>query len=163
MSLIELSAGVLKDLRFAFCQLRRTPGFAAIAAIPLALGIGANAAAFSVVNAVLLRYLPVPNPQRLVILHSTNQPDNSGQTGHDDTSLPEDGFEALRNQGEIFSDLRAFVALASPKVGVRFGNEPEEAVGDEVSGNFFSGLGVGILRARGFSLEDEKSTPSSRF
>ncbi|HST78805.1 MAG TPA: ABC transporter permease [Verrucomicrobiae bacterium] len=148
--------GLLKDLLCAFRQLRRTPGFVVVAVITLALGIGANAAVFSVMNAVLLRYLPVPDPQQLVVLHFTEQPDRSNQTGHDDTSLPENGFEALRQQSGVFSDLMAYVPLGFPKVAVRYGNDPEEAAGDEVSGNFFSGLGVQILRGKGFTIDDEK-------
>ncbi|HWG89107.1 MAG TPA: ABC transporter permease [Candidatus Acidoferrales bacterium] len=148
--------GWMKDARYGLRQLRRTPGFVFVAVITLALGIGANAAVFSVMNAVLLRYLPVPDPQQLVVLHYTEQPDNSGQTGHDDTSLPENGFEALRQQRSIFSDLMAYVPLGFPNVAVRYGSAPEEAAGDEVSGNFFSGLRVQILRGRGFTADDEK-------
>ena len=85
------------------------------------------------------------------MLHYTRQPDNTGQTGYDDTSLPEVAFAALRTQNEVFSDLMAFVPLASPKVAVRFGAEPEEAAADEVSGNFFSGLGVQMARGRAFT------------
>src|SRR6185503_21382280 len=125
MFAIPFLISVLKDLRYAFRQLRRTAGFAAVAVITLALGIGANAAVFSVMNAVLLRYLPVPDPQQLVVLHYTEQPDNSGQTGYDDTSLPENGFEALRQQRSIFSDLMAYAPLGFPKVAVRYGHEPE--------------------------------------
>ena len=157
MSLIEFSTGLLKDLRYGVRQLRSTPGFAFVAVVTLALGIGANAAVFSVMNAVLMRYLPVADPQQLVMLHYTNQPDNSGQTGYDDTSLPENAFEALRTQKDALSDLMAFVPLGVPRVPVRYGNEPEEAAGDEVSGNFFSGLGVQMARGRGFSFEDEKN------
>jgi predicted permease len=157
MSPTGFGTGLLKNTRYGFRQLRRTPGFALVAILTLALGIGANAAVFSVMNAVLLKYLPVANPQELVILHYTHQPDSTGQTGYDDTSLPENGVEALRAQPEVFSDLMAFVPLGFPKIGVRFGSEPEEAAGDEVSGNFFSGLGVPIIRGRGFSPEDEKN------
>ena len=157
MSFTGFATGLLNDIRYGSRQLRRTPGFAFVAILTLALGIGANAAVFSVMNAVLLKYLPVANPQELVILHYTNQPDNTRQSGHDDTSLPENGFEALRAQSQVFSDLMAFVPLGFPKVGVRFGSEPEEAAADEVSGNFFSGLGVPIIRGRGFTPEDEKN------
>jgi len=149
--------GWMKDARYGLRQLRRTPGFVFVAVITLALGIGANAAVFSVMNAVLLRYLPVPDPQQLVVLHYTEQPDNSGQTGHDDTSLPENGFEALRQQRSIFSDLMAYVPLGFPNVAVRYGSAPEEAAGDEVSGNFFSGLRVQILRGRGFTASASSS------
>jgi predicted permease len=156
MVLVQSLAGVAQDLKFAVRQLRRTPAFAVVAILTLALGIGANAAVFSVMNAVMLRYLPVPDPQRLVLLHYTNQPENTGQTGYDDTSLSEPVFASLRQESGVFSDLVAFVPLGIPKIAVRIGDEAEEAAVDEVSGNFFSGLGVRIARGRGFEMEDEK-------
>jgi predicted permease len=155
MMLIQSFTGVAQDLRFAFRQLRRTPGFAVVAVLTLALGIGANAAVFSVMNAVMLRYLPVANPQQLVLLHYSDQPENSSQTGYDDTSLSEPVVASLRKQSNVFSDLVAFVPLGIPKIAVRIGQEAEEAAVDEVSGNFFSGLGVRIARGRGFEMDDE--------
>jgi predicted permease len=155
MSVGEALQGCLRDMRYGLRQLRRMPGFSAVAILTLGLGIGANAAVFSVMNAIVLRYLPVANPQQLVILHYTNQPDRSSQTGYDDTSLPEKAFESLRDQKDVLADLMAFVPLGTPKVEVRFGSEPEEAAADEVSGNFFSGLGVPIFRGRGFTPQDE--------
>src|SRR5215813_1896900 len=111
MALSNSAVALLKDFRYGYRQLRRTPGFAIVAVLTLALGIGANTAVFSVMNAVLLRYLPVPDPQRLVLLHYVNQPDNSSQTGFGDSSLSEPVFEALRKQTAVFSDLMAFVPL----------------------------------------------------
>jgi len=158
MSLSNSLLAVPKDIRYGFRQLKRTPGFAVVAALTLALGIGANTAVFSVMNAVMLRYLPVANPQQLVVLHyGDNQPENTSQTGYDDTSLSEPVFEQLRAQKDVFSDLMAFVPLGEPKIAVRFGDEPEEAAADEVSGNFFSGLGVQMARGRAFTLDDEKN------
>jgi predicted permease len=157
MALVQSLAGIPQDLKFAVRQLRRTPGFALVAVLTLALGIGANAAVFSVMNAVMLRYLPVPNPQQLVLLHYTDQPENSGQTGYDDTSLSEPVFASLRQQKDVFSDLVAFVPLGIPKIAVRIGDEAEEAAVDEVSGNFFSGIGVKLTRGRGFETSDETS------
>jgi predicted permease len=155
VDMVKFLAGIAQDLRFALRQLRRTPGFAIVAILTLALGIGANAAVFSVMNAVMLRYLPVPDPQQLVLLHYTDQPENSSQTGYDDTSLSEPAFTSLRKQSDVFSDLVAFVPLGIPKIAVRIGDDPEEAAVDEVSGNFFSGLGVKIARGRGFEMADE--------
>jgi hypothetical protein len=78
---------MLQDLRFALRQLRRTPGFALVTILTFGLGMGANAAVFSVMNAVVLRFLPVHDPDRLVFLHTSRQPDGASQTGFDDTSL----------------------------------------------------------------------------
>lgn len=156
MSPSDSILALLRDVRYGLRQLRRNPGFALVAVVALALGVGANTAVFSVMNAVLLRLLPVENPQRLVMLRYTEQPEHSSQTGHDETSLPENVFETLRTQDKVFSDLMAFAPLGIPKVPVRFGNDPEEAAADEVSGNFFSGLGVRMARGRAFSMDDEK-------
>ena len=150
-------SSLAKELRVAARQLGKSPLFALVAILTLALGIGANTAVFSVMNAVVLRYLPVPDPQQLVLLHYTEQPSNAGQTGYDDTSLPENAFEALRTQSNVFSDLVAFVPMgeSAGKTSVRYGSDLEEAFGDEVSGNFFSGLGVQLIRGHGLTLEDE--------
>src|ERR1700719_3818255 len=125
---------IFQDLRFALRQLRRTPAFAVVAVLTLALGIGANTAIFSVMNAVLLRALPVSNPDRLGFLHYNDQPDRSGQTGYDDTSLPYEAFDALRNEHQMFSDLMAFVPLAGSKLSLRYGSDLREGQADEVSG-----------------------------
>ena len=147
---------VAQDVRYALRQLRRTPGFAAVAVLTLALGIGANTAVFSVMNAVLLRSLPVSNPQELVYLHTSNFP--GGQTGYGDTSMRMQVYEALRQQTSVFSDLMAWVPLStSAGIAIRYDNEPEEAHGDMVSGNFFTGLGVPAARGRLFTSADEQN------
>ena len=147
-----------QDLRYGVRQLRQMPVFALVAILTLALGIGVNTAVFSVINAIMLRSLPVPDPQRLVMLrYGENQPKGTNQTGHDDTSLSEPVFEQLRQQRDIFSDLVAFVPLSSNRTVVRFGDQPESAGVEMVSGNFFSGLGLRIARGRGFTLDDEKN------
>jgi predicted permease len=143
------------DLNYAWRQLRKSPGFTFVAVLTLALGIGANTAIFSVTNAVLLRYLPVANPQQLVYLLGAHRPGNTSQTGDDDFSFTEYTFEQLRNQHQSFSDIVAFLPLGLPTIPVRYGNEAEEARGDMVSGNFFSALGVNLALGHGFTLEDE--------
>jgi predicted permease len=148
-------ANVLQDLRYAWRQLKKSPGFAFVAALTLALGIGANTAIFSVMNAVVLRYLPVPNPQELVYLLGAHRPGNTSQTGDGDFSFTEYTFEQLRNQHQSFSDIMAFVPLGLPTSAVRYGDQPEEARADMVSGDFFSGLDVKLARGRGFTAQDE--------
>src|SRR5260370_5139681 len=150
-----------QDVRFAARMLRKSPGFTLVAMLTLALGIGGNTAVFSVMNTVLLRYLPLPNPQQLVFLRLPNaQPDGVSSTGDGDRSFSYPVFEALRKEHAVFSDLMAYVPLAVDKVAVRIGEDPEEAEGDMVSGNFFSGLGVSFTRGRGFALEDETAHTS---
>ncbi|MHB8388493.1 MAG: ADOP family duplicated permease [Acidobacteriaceae bacterium] len=146
---------LLRDLRFGLRLIRQNPGFAATVILTLALGMGANTAVFSVMNAVLLRSLPVTDPQRLVYLRTSNSPRGTGTIDSTATfSYPV--YDALRRQGRSLSRVIAYVPLSSFKAAVRYGTEPEEADGDMVSGAFFSGLGVKLARGRGFSEQDEK-------
>jgi predicted permease len=143
------------DLRFALRMLAKNPVFTAVAVITLALGIGANTAIFSAMNAVLLRSLPVKDADRLVWLRFQNQPRETNQTGYGDRSHSEPAFEQLRAQREVFADLVAFVPLSFSKSIVRVGDAPEEAAVGMVSGNFFSGLGVPAALGQTFAPEDE--------
>lgn len=144
-----------QDLRYAIRQLRKTPGFTVFVVLTLALGIGANTAIFSVMNRAMLRFLPVHDPKQLVYLNTTLS--FGAQSGDGDTSLTEYIFEQLRAERRVFSDLVAFAPISNQKVSVRYGKEPEEALVDVVSGNFFTGLGTGARLGRVFGLEDESS------
>ena len=146
---------LLRDLRFGLRALRHSPGFALTAIVTLALGIGANTAVFSVMNAVLLKSLPVADPQQLVYLRTSNAPQGTG-TIDSNMTFSYAVYDALRQQDKAFSALMAYVPLSSSKVAVRYGAQPEEAEGDMVSGNFFSGLGVRLPLGRAFSPDDEK-------
>ncbi|MFZ1944600.1 MAG: ABC transporter permease [Acidobacteriaceae bacterium] len=145
---------LLRDVRFALRSLSHSPGFALTAILTLALGIGANTAVFSVMNAVLLRSLPVHDPSRLVYLRTTNPPKGTGTIDWNQTfSYPV--YDVLRNEKGGLAPIMAYVPLSGSKVAVRYGANPEEAEGDMVSGTFFSGLGVPIPLGRGFSDQDE--------
>jgi len=145
---------LLNDLRYSYRQLRKTPGFTVVCVLTLALGIGANTAVFSVMNAVLLKSLPVADPQRVVNLRTSDPPRRTGTVGWNTTfSYPV--YDALRRQTGAMSAVLAYVPLSTSKVAVRYGAEPEEAEGDMVSGNFFSGLGVQLVRGHGFTEQDE--------
>ena len=146
---------LLQDVTYAWRQLKKSPGFAFVAVLTLALGIGANTAIFSVMNALVLRYLPVPNPQQLFFLHTTGWPSVANQTGEETLSFNKPSFDQLRDEHAALSDLIAYVPLGIGKITVRFGEEPEEATADMVSGNFFSGLGVTPARGRFFAAPDE--------
>src|SRR5215469_17660737 len=137
----------LQEFRYAVRQLYNSPWFTVTVILTLTLGIGANTAVFSVMNATLLKGLPVSNPQELVYLHvPSGQPEGAGNTGDSTTSFSEPVFESLREDHHAFADLIAFVHLAIGKVAVRYGDTPEEVEGDMVSGNFFAGLGVTLAR-----------------
>ncbi len=145
---------LLRDLRFGSRSLRQSPGFAVTAILTLALGVGANTAVFSVMNAVLLRSLPIANPQQVVYLHTSNPPRGTGTIETQDTfSYPV--YDALRRQSAALSDVFAIGSLSADKVNVRIGAQPETAEADMVSGNFFSALGVKLARGRGFTTQEE--------
>ena len=156
------------DIRYALRRLRKSPGFTLTVVLMLALGIGANTAVFSVMNAVLMQLLPVSRPLGLFYVHEAkgqDQPPGVGNTGDSATSFSEAAFEALRQRGDVFEELIAYVPLSfTGSVAVRHGELPEEAEGGEVSGNFFSGLGARLERGRGFTLQDERNhTPVAVF
>jgi predicted permease len=125
---------LFQDLRFAFRQLNRTPGFTVTAVLTLALGIGANTAIFSLVNAVLFKPLPVADPQRITTL--TRQEHGAIQRTF---SMPE--FRAIRAQSRTpFSDI---IAVSAGLDGFAAqGQKPERVATAYVSGNFFDALGV---------------------
>jgi predicted permease len=146
----------LRGLRFAWRSLLQSPGFALTAVLTLALGVGANTAVFSVMNAVLLRSLPVADPGRVVYLRTSNPPRGTGTIDSNQT-FSYAVYDTLRQEGKSLSPVMAYVPLSGSKVGVRYGAQPEEAEGDMVSGAFFSGLGVTLPLGRGFTGEDERS------
>jgi predicted permease len=144
---------LLRDVRFGLRSMRQSPGFAITAILTLALGMGANTAVFSVMNAVLLRSLPVPDPQRVVYLHTSNPPSRTGTIDTQDTfSYPV--YDALRKQSSVI-DVIAYAQMSGDKVSMRVGEQPETAEAEMVSGNFFSVLGVRLARGRGFIAQDE--------
>jgi predicted permease len=152
---------MFQDLRYALRQLRKSWGFTLVVVLTLTLGIGANTAVFSVMNAILMQFLPVHDPEGLTYVRIANDmgnPPGSSNTGDGDTSFSEQTFEALRQRTDVLDELIGYVPMSfTGNVPVRHGELPEEAEGEEVSGNFFSGIGARIEMGRGFSLNDEKS------
>lgn len=149
--------GLARDFRYTLRLLAKSPVFAAVAILTVALGVGANTAVFSVMNAVLLRALPVPNPQQLVYFHLENQPTHSSSSGYHDMSLSIPVFEAMRARRDVFQDVIGFVPLSFDKVAVRIGSQPEEAHGEMVSGNFFATLQIQPFLGRAFTRDDESA------
>lgn len=146
---------LLQDIWYAVRQLRKSPGFAVVVVVTLALGIGANTALFSVMNAVLLRSLPVRNPDQLFYLTHEKMPSGVGDTGNAQLTYGINVYNRLREDKSVFSDVIAYVPLSFNKTAVRFGGIAEEVNADEVSGNFFSGLGVAMSAGQAFAVVDE--------
>src|SRR5262249_33664476 len=133
-----------QDLRYGLRMMLKNPGFTTIAVLTLALGIGANTAIFSVVNAVLLSPLNYKDPERLVWVWSTLPKFN--EANH---SAAE--FEAIRTQQTVFSDI---VAYHNTGFTVTGGDQPLQAGGLIASANYFSLLGVAAAQGRAFLPED---------
>jgi predicted permease len=147
--------GLVGDLRHGLRLLRGKPLFAVVVVLTLALGIGPNAAMFSVMNAIVMRHLPVKEPDRLVYLRSTGQPRGMSNTGNSRATFSYSVFAQLRERRDAVSDVMAFVPLSVARTPVRHGAIPEEASALMVSGNFFTGLGVGATCGRLLDMPDE--------
>ena len=139
---------LLQNLRYAFRTLRNSPGFAAVAILTLALGIGANTAIFSVVNAVLLQPLSYPNPDRLVELELT-----SPQGNGDVTSIPK--FNVWREQTDVFDAVAAY-DFSGPGINLTGGDRPELIKGIHVSADYFRVFGAPVALGRTFTTEEDR-------
>ncbi len=137
-----------QDLRYGARTLRRNPGFAVVAILTLAIGIGANVVIFSVVNGILLKPLPFPDSHRVVTIWETdaNRNINRGMA-----SAPE--YLEWREMNHVFQELSCWRALYFTITG---GGEPERVWGSQVSGNFFRMLRITPILGRDFSPEDEQ-------
>ncbi|HTA23618.1 MAG TPA: ABC transporter permease [Terriglobales bacterium] len=131
---------LLQDIRYAFRMLRKSPGFAAVAVITLALGIGANTAIFSVVNAVLIRPLPYPNANRLVMIWEKRLPD-----GEQENTTSPATFLSWREHANVLEQTAACFNWTKVLTG---GAAPERLNVQEVSPNFFALLGVNAAMGR---------------
>jgi putative ABC transport system permease protein len=139
---------LIQDIRYALRQLRNSPGFALVAVITLALGVGANTAMFSIINGVMLRTLPVEDPHRLVVLKAAN--------GGDDI-FTNPIWEEVRDNQKAFSGVLAYSEHPiEDRFDLSSGGESHFAQGMWVSGNFFHVLGVSAIQGRVFATEDDQ-------
>src|SRR5918996_4482996 len=126
---------MITDVRYALRMLLKNPGFTLVVIFTLALGLGANAAIFSLLDRVLLQRLPVANPEQLAVLSSF---DSKGGIRLDNSfSYPM--YKDLRDQNDVFSGV---IARGGTQMNVSHGEQTERVRGELVSGNFFEVLGV---------------------
>src|SRR5215472_11747146 len=160
-----------QDLRFAVRMLRQSPGFTAVAVVTLALGIGANTAIYSLMDALLMRRLPVADPASLVLLkwHISGKDTTDGTVVHngsgsfnDDPKLgktsavfPFPAFEALRRSNDVLSVLFAYHPAGRRTVIV--GQQAEITSGEYVSGDYFQGLGTVPAAGRLITRDDDRA------
>src|SRR5438093_8556662 len=140
---------LVKDLRYAARALRKSPGFTVVAVLTLGLGIGANTAIFSVLDAALIRHLPYRDPDRLVLVLETDEGHGIPRMG----SAPPD-FREWRERNRVFERMTAFYGgsfnISAPS------EEPERVSGLYVTADFFAVLGVQASQGRTLLPEEEE-------
>jgi predicted permease len=149
---LPLIENLIQDLRYGVRTLRKSPGFTAVAVLTLALGIGANTAIFSVVNTVLLRPLPYPEPGRIVQIMLTAPAWNPRGTAN--VVSPAE-FTVLHEQTQNFQDITAY-DLAAGAVNLTGGDHPEQLKALHVSANYFRLFGASIEAGRTFSGDEDR-------
>jgi predicted permease len=138
-----------QDVRYAFRALRKTPAFATVVVLTLALSIGANTAIFSLMDAVLLRLLPVERPQELVFLRTVGP-------GSPGSAPPYPNFARIRDEGSLFDGMAAF---AADELRVEVDGIVEQIFGQVASGSYFDVLGLKPAAGRLMTVDDEKLDP----
>src|SRR2546426_9763697 len=159
---------LFSDLKYGLRMLVKNPGFAAVAVLSLALGIGANTAIFSLIDAVLLKMLPVQNPHQLVLLdwashgwpndimHGLSGNMNQDKSGRlTSTSFSYPAYEQIRAGNQVFSSVLALAGNGS-ELNVGYNGEPRWSQGQLVSGTFFPTLGVQPVLGRVLTPDDDR-------
>jgi len=137
---------MIQDLRYGVRMLLKHKGFTAVAVLSLAFGIGANTAIFSLIDAVLLKMLPIERPEQLYFIQ------NVGVRGRDGGAPPYPCFERFRDHNQSFTGLAAFTGFGPQ---LRIDGRLEEVSSQSVSGNFFSLLGINAVLGRTFGPADD--------
>lgn len=144
---------LFQDLKHGVRLLLKTPGFTAVAVLTLALGVGANTAIFSVVNAVLLRPLPFTDPQRLIVVGETNA---SQKGAEDQIGIAPANYLDYRNDNKTFESIGAFSMTVRTGFNLGVGDDPERVSAANITANLFPTLGVNPIYGRQFLPEEEK-------
>jgi len=150
-----------QDLRYAARTLVKNKAFTAVAVLSIALGVGANTAIFSVINAVMLKSLPVKNPQELVVVGSTTSVGSVSQGGPRKDLYSNQFFQKFRERQQMFSDVYATgrseaLNVSRQRENGQDASNPGDTRGRFVSGNFFEMLGVRALIGRTITPEDDR-------
>ena len=141
---------MINDVRYALRMLTKNPAFAGVVVLTLALGIGANAAIFSLLDQVLLQSLPVPHPEQLVVFSAYAAKDGPDIAG----SFSYPMYQDLRDQNAAFAGV---IARGGTQMNVSYGDQTERVRGELVSGNFFEVLGVRPWAGRFFTQDDDRT------
>src|SRR2546430_1457147 len=157
---------IAQDVRYALRQLGRSPGFTVAVVLSLALGIGANTAIFSLIDAVMLEMLPVKNPERLVLLNWVCQKRPAAmavQTGYEDIdetgrqispSFAYPSFGEFRAHNHAFASIFGFTSF--DRANVNIDGQASSEAGELVTSEYFSGLGISPILGRAITVDDEK-------
>ncbi len=143
---------LVQDLRYAFRTLVRQPGFTAVAVLTLAIGIGANTAIYSVVDATLLRALPFGDPDRLMKVSLATPARGGNLRPNDDLVWSGPKYEVFRQQQQVFSDSALYRAMTFNLTGT---DDPEQVHSEEVGGSYFQVLGIEPALGRAFRPEED--------
>ena len=141
---------IINDIRYALRMLTKNPAFACVVVLTLALGLGANAAIFSLLDKVLLQSLPVANPDQLAVLSVYGPKDGPGIG----SSFSYPMYQDLRDRNSVFSGV---IARGGTQMNVSYGDQTERVSGELVSGNFFEVLGVRPWAGRLFTQDDDRT------
>ena len=140
-----------QDLRYGFRSLLRNPGFSAVAILALALGIGPNSAIFTIVNAVLLKPLPIPEPDRVVMIWQTLL-----KSGFDQMPVSPGDYLDWKQQARSFEEMAAAFAIPEYGLNISGAGEPERVPAALCSKEFLPALGIKPVAGRNFLPEEDR-------
>src|SRR5919106_539315 len=152
----SLITQVFQDVRYAVRLLAKNPGFTAVVVLTLALGIGADAAIFSITDKVLLQSLPVSDPDQLVVLSAYDPKDGPNIQSTFSYAM----YQDLRDRNDVFTGV---ITRGGAQMNVSYADQNERVRGELVSGNFFEMLGVRPWAGRLFTQDDDRTPGAHPF